>query len=657
MKVLAALWAASAALVAASVAAEGAEQPPVQLNGWFPCSQDSLSADYADKGHDDGYYMETSASADENARRTRRRAAADATEVQESALPFLQQSFDRLFAQSAWQEAPQSQASQHSNRHHAKVSDDASLGTPQYECAEFRVPMCYTDICESDETIDVFVKRVAATSKSAEARGKALWVLQGGPGASSTGIEGLMNTLYLQLDREVSVYTMDHRGTGRSARLQCMAAQAGALGSPGGAAIRLDEIPACIDDIRFQISNQTAAFSITSAAKDLATIIDFALSDQDVFVYGLSYGTYLVERLMHFAPSSVRGFSIDGIVSESGGTVETRSTFSNWDHDVGVVAGRFLAACLTDGFCKEKFPGVTDLSAFVLQLYSDLDAAVADGKRGNNACADALANNGLKPSYLLRSTFGQYLMSDRMRIAIPAVIYRAARCNDHDARALEYFAQGLDYADDEGAFGGSDPSTLLYDSDMLYYLIVFSEMWETPTPDKATLIKWYEDSVMASDNYLSLPYYCLFSGSREHACQELVHLPVSRTLVYERDAYWNQTAVLPDGVTALLMTGGMDLQTRRMYGELEYEMLTGERMLVNFEDAGHCTTFTTPMLSGGATCGVRILVSYVRQGGALKEVDTSCMDDLVPLTFASDSVDVRELFGSRDLYESSDSDW
>ncbi|KAK1940936.1 hypothetical protein P3T76_007642 [Phytophthora citrophthora] len=60
------------------------------------------------------------------------------------------------------------------------------------------------------------------------------------------------------------------------------------------------------------------------------------------------------------------------------------------------------------------------------------------------------------------------------------------------------------------------------------------------------------------------------------------------------------------------MTGGMDLQTRRMYGELGYEMMSGERMLVNFDDAGHCTTFTTSTNSGGATCGVQILISYTK---------------------------------------------
>lgn len=100
-----------------------------------------------------------------------------------------------------------------------------------------------------------------------------------------------------------------------------------------------------------------------------------------------------------------------------------------------------------------------------------------------------------------------------MRIAILAVIYRAARCSDADADALASFAE----SEDDAGFGDEEPETLLYD--LLYYLIVFSEMWESPTPDKATLMNWYENSTMASDNFLSLPYYCLYAGSRERACQ------------------------------------------------------------------------------------------------------------------------------------------
>ncbi|GLE02729.1 hypothetical protein PINS_up011584 [Pythium insidiosum] len=51
-----------------------------------------------------------------------------------------------------------------------------------FECAEVRVPLCHAGICDSDRLIDLFVKRVRLTKSGNK---KALWLLEGGPGASS----------------------------------------------------------------------------------------------------------------------------------------------------------------------------------------------------------------------------------------------------------------------------------------------------------------------------------------------------------------------------------------------------------------------------------------------------------------------------------------
>ncbi len=76
------------------------------------------------------------------------------------------------------------------------------------------------------------------------------------------------------------------------------------------------------------------AFSVTSAASDLAYIIENEQSANDVFVYGLSYGTYLVERVMHLAPAGVKGYILDSIQSEQFYTTKDAPYYSNWDRDV-----------------------------------------------------------------------------------------------------------------------------------------------------------------------------------------------------------------------------------------------------------------------------------------------------------------------------------
>ena len=57
------------------------------------------------------------------------------------------------------------------------------------ECAVYKAPLCYPGICEApasvDSTVDIFVKRLPATSED-PATASNVWLLQGGPGVSSS---------------------------------------------------------------------------------------------------------------------------------------------------------------------------------------------------------------------------------------------------------------------------------------------------------------------------------------------------------------------------------------------------------------------------------------------------------------------------------------
>lgn len=105
-------------------------------------------------------------------------------------------------------------------------------------------------------------------------------------------------------------------------------------------------------------ANATAsAFSVTSAALDLKNLIQrlhlapsMTARDhiQDVYVYGVSYGTYLVERYAQIAPEQVKGIIIDGILAQQGDE-QTRSTFTRWNSDVhsaGNRQSRFFFDCV-----------------------------------------------------------------------------------------------------------------------------------------------------------------------------------------------------------------------------------------------------------------------------------------------------------------------
>ena len=66
-------------------------------------------------------------------------------------------------------------------------------------------------------------------------------------------VESLMVLLYNMLGGTVDVYTMDHRGTGRSHRLTCDASQAEMSGSTQQKSIAFTELPDCIEDITNQL--------------------------------------------------------------------------------------------------------------------------------------------------------------------------------------------------------------------------------------------------------------------------------------------------------------------------------------------------------------------------------------------------------------------
>ncbi|KAF1780143.1 Alpha/Beta hydrolase fold [Phytophthora cactorum] len=191
----------------------------------------------------------------------------------------------------------------------------------------YNAPLCYPGICDALEaleaTVEIFVKRMLAVEGDSD-NATNVWVLQGGPGDSSTAMESLMIDLHQQLDGAVNIYTMDHRGTGRSTFLDCVAAQTMTTGSPFGSKIDPLEVPACAQDLQFKYGD-LASFSVTSAATDITTLISNYTNGANTTVYGVSYGTALVERLLHLNPPTVTGYVLDSIATSSGAPADKLS--------------------------------------------------------------------------------------------------------------------------------------------------------------------------------------------------------------------------------------------------------------------------------------------------------------------------------------------
>ncbi|KAK1943150.1 hypothetical protein P3T76_005793 [Phytophthora citrophthora] len=541
-------------------------------------------------------------------------------------------------------------------------SDEGSSDGGVAECAVYSAPLCYPGICEApanaDSKVDVFVKRMVATAGNAETASN-VWLLAGGPGLSSTSskyivaaqfdniyltiffviVESLMTDLHAELEGTVNVYTMDHRGTGRSTRLDCVAAQDTTTNSPVGTDNDPSEIPACAQDLQEKYGD-LAAFSVTTAATDVATFIEKYTNRANTLVYGGSYGTMFAVRLMQLAPPTVTGYVLEGISYTPGAPADKFYYTSNWDVHFGKVADAFMGLCKSDRVCNARFKSKS-LSDTLQGLIKQLD------NKPNSTCAELVyrtANPSQSPpSFALRSALGDALMDPDLRTLIPPVVYRLNRCSAEDVDVLTHFFTSV-YSDSQ-----TQTQDNALESTLLNLLIVYSEMMEKPWPSMAKMEARFTNAKMSSQGgvFLTAPQYCAFSKEKSAICDPLnLGAYDANPIGYKRDQYWNKTATIPSNGSVLILSGKLDPQTPDKYAKVLLDALDGkEKELVSFKYASH---------NGDAwsnECGQKLLLSYVRTGGDLKAMDRSCLDESPAFNMTTPEYFTKTYLGTDDVYD------
>ncbi|MEC9149969.1 MAG: alpha/beta fold hydrolase, partial [Pseudomonadota bacterium] len=159
------------------------------------------------------------------------------------------------------------------------------------------------DAVETD-TIDLFVRKFPAHGTP---HGE-LWLIAGGPGESGASFYPFVDTLRAAAPG-YDLIVPDHRGTGLSTRL-CPEEESN--GSPGGMALEGAEWGSCIGAMHAN-PRRTHSFSIGNAAHDLSLLIDRLGGDGRRYLYGVSYGTQLVLRVLTTAPPA----RLDGVFLDS----------------------------------------------------------------------------------------------------------------------------------------------------------------------------------------------------------------------------------------------------------------------------------------------------------------------------------------------------
>lgn len=153
--------------------------------------------------------------------------------------------------------------------------------------------------------VDLFVRKFPAV---ASRRGQ-IWLVAGGPGESGAAFYPFLQTLREAFPHH-DLIVPDHRGTGNSSKL-CPVQES--VESPDGMGLAGEEWGPCIGAF-YQGQARAHAFTITNAARDLALLIGQYREAGEVQVYGVSYGTQLVLRMMQVSAPELDGLVLDGLI-------------------------------------------------------------------------------------------------------------------------------------------------------------------------------------------------------------------------------------------------------------------------------------------------------------------------------------------------------
>ncbi|MFO0666037.1 MAG: alpha/beta fold hydrolase [Polyangiaceae bacterium] len=480
---------------------------------------------------------------------------------------------------------------------------------PEVECAKIPVPLDPAN--PKGKTLPFFVKRYRPTGGKSQ---RALWMLQGGPGASGYVFENIAEQMATRYP-DVDYYIPDHRGTGQSSRLGCAPQEAD--DSEGGQSITEAEWGECLPALKANFGEELRFYNTSAAANDLASAIKAIKAEtrpndaggpapvQPHFLLGVSYGTYWAHRFVQLFPSEAAGVVFDSVFPAGG-------SLARQDADSDEAAHDFLDYCKTDAFCREKMgPDPWGKAQDVFVKW-----------REGSGCR-AIDIPGFPTDMLLRRVFASFLMDPSLRTYIPAVIYRMSRCEARDVTALQKLA---------AAVTQEAPSSEMMKqwSWGLSYNIIFSELWESPSPSVAELADIRNKAIASRD------------------ITEMMGTLYAKWPKYEPDALSRSFATADTPM--LFLQGGLDPATlRRKTLAMRASFARPHQTWVDVPTATH-TVFGSSSTTEGRSCGTKMFMSFIEN--PTTPVDTSCLSQVVPPDFHNTKTSINAaLFGTNDAWE------
>ena len=419
--------------------------------------------------------------------------------------------------------------------------NQSSPALQQTECITVKAPMQYQPT-SSNQQIDLFVRRFPA---KAERQGS-IWLIAGGPGESGASFYSQIDTFHKAFPN-FELLVPDHRGTGYSSSI-CPQESVDSL---AGKQLVGEEWGACFSHM-YSNMDYVQSFSITNAAHDLAGLIEQHSGSGKHYVYGVSYGTQLVLRLLQLPNVSIDGVLLDSLVPLQDDTKYDLTHRSTVVNDIGL---QVLA---------RKAP----------EMKAKLKTLIAD-KPLLSDYDDTL------PKSKLSNTLGLMLDVPKLRKAIPSII------KDLDEGNIEVLQQAI--ADMESFYGSFNQNYKNFGSSIpLVQVISSSETNPRSDLTQEALGKEEADFLFTS------PLPGLLRGNR---------MPT-----YEKDAYFAQLPKSLPPVTVL--HGSLDPKTHFDGAKAHVKVLSksGSVSLVEVIDAPHFIALNAP------ECFVNLASQIVKSG-------------------------------------------
>lgn len=470
------------------------------------------------------------------------------------------------------------------------ITTERGLQSNQAECAQIEVPLRRDSSVK--RTLTLSLKRYRQTTQP---RGQ-LWLIAGGPGSAASDFEMDAN-FYLSLGQDLELYFLDHRGTGRSGRLSCPQEEAST--SDYGQAIRGDEWASCKDATTATWGTDLQGFSTTEAAFDLGEVIGRTRREgEPVFLYSVSYGTYLVQRYLQLFPDQATGVVLDSICATN-----NCDLLLELDRQSDRIGQAIFAACADDSICSAA------LGTDPWQRLIDVAHSLASGHCPTIGWS----------SVTLRQVLGMMVTTAGLRDYMPAVVHRIERCAERDITALGRFRDYLSHIDTEAnSF-----------SQVLHANVVLSELSAQPTPTAADVERNVAERFVSMD-----------AGMRLAAA--LGNWPT-----YPRDRYVGGFA--ETAVPMLMLHGTLDPQTPLEAARIVGQAFNAQHQhWVEIPFSPHDTLTQSLLDEQGNTCGAELIRQFMQD--PLGVPDVSCTSRVLGLDFAGSPEISTLLFGTDEAW-------